>query len=235
MMKCCFVRRTPPFSSHHYVAASCLVRKSLKDAVIDYDKQLGAGSSGTVYAVGAMLVLKVVSLTRAPTNEDEDPVELYSTYMTNKRGSFEAEVKTSIWASERGVGPKVYDHWTCSGAELTYFGELSKITLSDDLGFILMERIDGLTIEEYADTYGKEFKRNYDTIKRMLGDKLQSIAEGGYFGIDIVMTNAMIKFNDPTVVDAIVMIDFDNYHPSDNATTNWKHMMYAFRELNKLK
>jgi hypothetical protein len=220
-----FTRNTPPYHSVHYIP----------DMNFNHGDQIATGSTGTIYHVtGTNLILKMQSLLRAPVNHEEDPVQTYSTYKRDKTAKFNHEAKMALLMGNLGIGPKVYGYWTCDNANLTYFGREGKgeIQLKDKLGFILMEKVNGLTVEEYSKTYPVHFRDNYKTIEKLIRNKVESIAKSGYYGFDILPCNIMVSFSDtPQIIDDIVMIDFGDYREEENAM---QKMQYVFQFLRKL-
>jgi len=221
----CFSRKTPPYASQHCVKFDCLDRKSLENAVIDFDNQLGAGSSGTVYSVttpwGAILALKVVGLNHPAVNDEEDPIETYGDYWIDETREFLNEASQAKRMGKLGVGPRVFDSWICDDVDLTYISGDNTEVYDESTGFILMEKIEGMTLLDYAKQFPDYFKQNSERIETALESKVDIITREGLETRDQHAQNIMVKFQHPTVVDDVVFVDFGDVHKDTQADNSY--------------
>jgi hypothetical protein len=221
----CFIRDTPPYQAKHYVPVK----------IDGGGQQIAFGTNATVFAVGNDKVLKLQSLKRAPVNDEEDPVEAYATYECSRDsiGEFLDEATLATLFGDLGIGPRVHKVWICEDSYVTYVGENNtQVTLSDVTGLILMDWVVGETIESYAKHYPALFREKFTEIKQLLHDKLQHIAALGYVGFDLVMSNVMLKFKTPDVIEDLVVIDFDGYKKRPCSDIMMK---FALKELKNLQ
>lgn len=228
----CFVRETPPYSSIHMIPKSYFKGRGLDFISAT---QLGNGCYGTIYDnIGKPdLVLKIVSLTREQTLDYEDPVENYNDFKTDRTQRFNDESTIGRIMSENSLGPRIVDTWIChDNVLLTYFNGTSVCVLSDVVGCIVMEKIRGVDLMKYIETYTDCFLANYDRIWGLLKQSLAHVASLGYFGTDIVLENIMVKFTQPKVIEKLVLIDFDGYKTNQGTHLEaFDKMEYVFSEL----
>lgn len=234
-MEVCFNRQSfdGEWSSSHCVPHECLKRESLKKSHIYANEQLGAGRNGTIYKVNDDRVLKVVSLTKSTINDfdedeksyirddmtdenDEDGVNLakfrlkhMEWYSQDESNNFKDEVEMAKLADIFGIGPKVYDSWRCKDVRLTYHhNDLSSKPMMDELGFILMERVYGMTLRDYVRYHSHDYNKNESMIFDMLATKLQTLNDNGYIYGDLHKGNIMVSFDKHNKVSNVLFVDF---------------------------
>lgn len=213
-----FSRSTPPYRSEYYIPQMELEHE-----------QLATGTSGTVYQISPTLVLKITSLFRASTNCEEDPVVTYANYRTNSTSRYKREVATAKKMGELGIGPKVYGYWIYDDVDLTYYGDNNtSVTIKDKIGLMLMDKVKGMTAEDYFKQYPGE---NLEEVIRLVKLKLEAITNAGYYGFDIVPSNIMLTFSDPRIIDSVTMIDFDCYEKENE--NGMEKMKYVFKLLRR--
>jgi hypothetical protein len=198
----------------HCVQPICLNRTYLENLVIESKDAIGSGLYSSVYNVktpwGANLALKVMNLEWIPNFLEMRRLKHgYSSY-------FDKDVTLSKIAAGLGVGPQIYDNWKCSDVKFDYsvYEPISDKIYKDQndldtsLGFILMDRIEGLPLSNYATEFPDKYEINKNQIREILYKKLKTLSINGYRYTDLHAGNVMIEFKHPNIVNDVKLIDF---------------------------
>ncbi len=127
---------------------------------------------------------------------------------------------------EHGIGPHIDGWWIFENAKTYYCNGVETIELSDNIGCILMERINGIMLMDYAHLHPDAFKEHYDTITSKLREQLNLIEP--YKLSDLHTGNILI--NADTL--AITLIDFDGCIPAGG---HYNHFWMELKGLLKRK
>lgn len=180
-------------------------KKCLKDLILK--GQLGAGAFGSAYeacrnAGDCGYVVKIMLIDK---RNEQLPGERIRYSLEN----FNSEASVCKWAGEHGVGPKVYDYWTCSSPmtmarlmanyQIVSYREIELRAI----GFIVMEKLD-ITLRHYI----KKHPSAKDKYKKDIENLKAKLAEGGYQHEDAHNNNIMLKLDKNGTPTQIYLIDF---------------------------
>jgi serine/threonine protein kinase len=110
---------------------------------------------------------------------------------------FDNEVRIAIEMGENGVGPKVFDSWTCKIDSWLF-------------GFTIAERMD-ITLGDWAESVGRDLIDELEKIRPELLWKVEEIALLGYLHNDLTENNIMIKFDNGEM--KFYIVDFGDVVP----------------------
>lgn len=149
---------------------------------------------------------------------------------------FQKEVEVASLAGEIGVSPKIYDSWICEGVRLKIHTDRDIVSdeakdWKDDsqiLGFILMEKLHGETLEDFVKMYPEIFVGNFYRLLSDGIDKALKLESCGFRHRDLGPKNIFVIGKGT----GIRFLDFADVDPFPETFRNIKRLftMNAFIE-----
>lgn len=196
------------------------------DARLHYGKFIASGSYGRVYEATdkdmGKYVVKVARLDKGGFGP----------------AGFQQEVEINKTMGELGIGPKVYNSWTCKNGKYIPTPKPPKLALNgvpieepqppkpehlSEVGFMVSERLD-TTLWKYRST-NKRYEDNLGKIESILTAKLEKFYRANYYDTDRHMNNIMLKLDENDDVVDVFFIDFGLTEPP-----NKKYKFLQFKD-----
>lgn len=185
-------------------------------APLQVEKKIGEGAYGQVFKIKDQpIVAKIINIDKI----------FYS--IGNKydlRDKILQEVEISILAGKLGIGPKIHRFYICKS-----------LPTKQNWMVIMMEQLQGKTLEEYKEEKGTINPEEIKFIKQKLREKLQILHRNNILHSDIHFGNIFLTFTKENKIQDVFLIDYGmsrNVSKFNKAQFENEDSLYVFNYIN---